>query len=277
MAANFPTAQEDGTNLPNPASGNFQNSPSHSSQHSNANDAIKAIEAKLGIGASTPVVSRFMWGTGTGTSAWTQLTSAQLAASLSDETGTGLAVFATSPTLTTPKIDSIVENTPSNGTSINGLNIKSSKLNTNDSVVTANITNAAVTASKLSTGAAVSSTTAASTTTSTSYTTTLADAVTSSVTVTIGANGLALLSIRMDALNSGASANIVTYSVSGATTTAAADANILGYMTGTSETTIGGTKLITGLAAGSTTFTINYKVSANTGTFERRSISVVPL
>jgi hypothetical protein len=129
MATNYPTTADNGTNLPNPSSGNFLNSPDHASLHGNANDAIKALEAKLGIGASTPVASRLMYATGTGTSAWTQLTSAQLAASLSNETGTGLVVFNDTPTLLTPKVDTINENTVANGVTIDGVLLKDNKVN----------------------------------------------------------------------------------------------------------------------------------------------------
>lgn len=53
------------------------------------------------------------------------------------------------PTLT---VDTVSEFTSANGVTIDGLNIKDSKLNTNNSVVTANITNSAVTAVKTSFG-----------------------------------------------------------------------------------------------------------------------------
>lgn len=46
--------------------------------------------------------------------------------------------------------NTINENTPANGVTVDGLNIKDGKLNTNDSVVTANITDDAVTSSKVS-------------------------------------------------------------------------------------------------------------------------------
>lgn len=124
MATDYPGAL-DTTKLTNPATTDKRNSPSHAGLHANAQDAIKALEAKVGTGASTPVVSTLLFGTGTGTSAWTQLTSAQLAASLSDETGTGSAVFATTPTLVTPKVDTINESTPSNGVTVSGVNMKS--------------------------------------------------------------------------------------------------------------------------------------------------------
>ncbi len=50
MATNFPTSLDTFTN---PTSGNTLDSPSHSVQHSDINDAVEAIEAKLGVGSST--------------------------------------------------------------------------------------------------------------------------------------------------------------------------------------------------------------------------------
>jgi len=149
MATNFPGSLDNNSTLPNPAAGDAPTSPHHASQHANANDSIKAMEAKVGTGSSTPVVSTLLFGTGTGTSAWTQLTSAQLAASLSDETGSGLAVFGTSPTLVTPKIDTINESTPGNGTTIGGVNIKSGFMSG------ANLTAGTVGSSQLATGVPV--------------------------------------------------------------------------------------------------------------------------
>lgn len=49
MATSFPGALDDFTN---PNSGNTLDSPSHSSQHSDANDALEAVEAKVGINNS---------------------------------------------------------------------------------------------------------------------------------------------------------------------------------------------------------------------------------
>ena len=97
----FPT---DLDNLTNPTISDKLNNPDHATQHANTNDAIEAIEAKVGTGASTPVADSFLIGNGTGTSAWSALTSAQLRARLSDETGTGAAVFANTPALVTPDI-----------------------------------------------------------------------------------------------------------------------------------------------------------------------------
>lgn len=54
MSINFPTSLD---SLSNPASGNPLNSPSHSLQHSNANDAIEALEAKVGANSSAVTTS----------------------------------------------------------------------------------------------------------------------------------------------------------------------------------------------------------------------------
>lgn len=152
---NFPASLDTGATLPTPAAGNNTNSPSHSSLHGAENAAIIAVEGKVGIGATTPAVNQLLFGTGTGTTAWQGLTSAQLLAILSDETGTGSAVFATTPTLVTPKVDTINEATGGNGTTIGGVNIKSGALNTSSSVPTAAIQSSAVTSDKLATGVPV--------------------------------------------------------------------------------------------------------------------------
>lgn len=45
MASNYPSSLDA---LANPSSGSTMLSPSHSTQHTNANDAIEAIQATLG-------------------------------------------------------------------------------------------------------------------------------------------------------------------------------------------------------------------------------------
>ena len=66
-STNFPTSLD---SLTNPSGTDSVATVSHSGQHANANDAIEALEAKLGIGASTPVVNTIFVGTGTGTSGY---------------------------------------------------------------------------------------------------------------------------------------------------------------------------------------------------------------
>ena len=70
MATNFPGSLDSFTN---PVAGDSLASPSHAGQHADVNDAIEAIETKLGIGAGTigtwtsytPVFTNFTLGDGT--------------------------------------------------------------------------------------------------------------------------------------------------------------------------------------------------------------------
>ena len=50
MATNFPTSLD---SLTNPAAGDSLSSPSHAAQHANINDAMEAVQTKLGTGAGT--------------------------------------------------------------------------------------------------------------------------------------------------------------------------------------------------------------------------------
>lgn len=54
MATNFPTSLD---SLTNPTSGNSLNSPSHAGQHADANDAIEALQAKVGVDSSAVTTS----------------------------------------------------------------------------------------------------------------------------------------------------------------------------------------------------------------------------
>lgn len=54
MATNFPTSLD---TLTNPTSTDGLNNPSHSSQHADANDAIEALEAKVGVNGSVVTTS----------------------------------------------------------------------------------------------------------------------------------------------------------------------------------------------------------------------------
>ena len=54
MAINFPSSLD---LLTNPSSGDTLNSPSHSGQHADANDAIEALQAKVGVDGSAVATS----------------------------------------------------------------------------------------------------------------------------------------------------------------------------------------------------------------------------
>lgn len=145
-----------------------------------------------------------------------------------------------------------------------------------DAVTTAKIDDGAVTSSKLSTGANSSAVLTGESTTSTSFT----DLATAgpSVTVTIGSNGLALVSVESYIQNSGAgNSTRVGVALSGANTVAADTRIFYRPYANTQIIQMGSTVLMTGLNPGSTTFTMKYNVAAGTGTFGNRTLSVVPL
>ncbi len=121
---------------------------------------------------------------------------------------------------------------------------------------------------------ATSSVSTSQTTTSTSYT----DLATSgpAVTVTIGNSGMALVCLRTQVKINTAAFALMGYAVSGASTVAASDSKAVGNVN-TSEIVVSSVVLETGLTPGSNTFTSKYRVSANTGTFQNRSITVIPL
>lgn len=143
-------------------------------------------------------------------------------------------------------------------------------------ISTAKLVTASVTPAKLATGAVSASLIGASTTASTAYTSTLADALTLSVTATIGANGLALVTIGCTMASSTTTYVNMSYAMSGANTAASND-NKAVTMYGANFFSLGQTFLLTGLTAGSTVFTAQYNTLAGTATFNNRRIAVVPL
>ncbi len=122
----------------------------------------------------------------------------------------------------------------------------------------------------------------AGTTTSSSYTTSLTSGGTNpSLTITTGER--VFIAIEADMAASGTSGFIhLGYGVSGATTLAAGDERSAYVELTTSNSTkrirLGVGHILTSLTPGSNTFELNYKISgsAGTGTFQRRTISVIP-
>lgn len=149
---NFPTSLDSFTN---PSSSDTTTAVDHAAQHANVNDAVEALEAKLGIGSSTAASNKLLRGTGAGASAWdTDAPTGTIVGTTDTQTLTNKTL--TSPTINTAiinnptlKTDTIAEYTAAAGVTIDGLLIKDSKLATNNSVVTANITDDAVTAAKI--------------------------------------------------------------------------------------------------------------------------------
>jgi hypothetical protein len=274
---------------------------------------IAAVATKIGTGSSTPTSGKVLRASGTGTSVWgavvltTDVTgilpvanggtglsalgtnvssflganmsagtlaflgtpsSANLATAITDETGSGAVVFGTSPTLTTPTIGDFTNAQHTHANAANGGTLGS------NTVGAIQITNQTVSADKMNLGPAAAFVTTDETTTSVTY----ADLTTTSdtVTVTIGANGLALVALASGVFNSAANDTFVSFAVSGATTTAATDTMCIRQAT-SSAMGWGATFLVTGLNAGSTTFKMKYRVSAGTGHAFNRRIAVVPL
>lgn len=111
---------------------------------------VTALAAKVGTGATVPAANTVLFGTGANTSSWQGLTSAQLAAVMSDETGTGALVFASSPTIVTPTIASFTNaqhnhSNAAGGGAIDGTNGISPGTITSPSIATGMIVQVVVT------------------------------------------------------------------------------------------------------------------------------------
>jgi hypothetical protein len=190
----------------------------------------------------------------------------------------------TSPTINSPSItnatitaDTLSGYTTSNSGSIYGMSVTGGVLASAalaGAVNTAALQSASVTPSKLSSASAQAFVATDESTTSTTYTD-LAT-TTDTVTVTIGANGLALVLLYSGVYNSGTNDTIISFAVSGANTQAASDTYCIRQATAAAMGW-GAPFLLTGLTAGSTTFKMKYRVSAGTGHGFNRRIAVVPL
>ena len=112
--------------------------------------------------------------------------------------------------------------------------------------------------------------------TSTAY----ANTTTPGPTVTATSSAKALIFTSGHQVNSTASASTyLSHEISGATTIAAADTWALEHRGGTAGSDmLNATRchLETALTSGSNTFTVKYRVSAGTGTVQRRHITVIP-
>lgn len=112
------------------------------------------------------------------------------------------------------------------------------------------------------------------TTASTSYTD--LSTVGPTVTVTVGSSGKVLVTMNCELFTSGVNNAYASILISGATTQAATDDQAI--QNGTGADCAGGQSfLLSGLSTGSTTFKMQYRVSAGTGTFARRRVSVLVL
>jgi len=131
MAINYPTSLDNGASLPYPSSTDTLSSPNLSSVADNLNDAIIALETKLGIADAnlqTPVAGNLLASTANGESSWSVPYPASTIVGVSD-----------TQTLTNKTID-FTNNTISN---IAGANIAS------QSITATQIANATITATQI--------------------------------------------------------------------------------------------------------------------------------
>lgn len=194
MATNYPSTVDDGTTLPNPTGTSYQNSPDHAGLHSNAQDAVKALEAKLGTTASTPTLGQLLVGIGLGTSTWSKASPTGVIVGTTD------TQTLTSKTLTNPTVnggtlsnvtvtsDSISGFTTAGSGTVYGLGVISGVISSPNSVGNAALQTNAVQANQLATGAIFLGY-AQVTTTVTSSSTAAVQIVGLSVTVTVPAGG----------------------------------------------------------------------------------------
>lgn len=129
---NYPTSLD---SLVNPSSSDTTTAVDHAAQHANVNDAVEALEAKLGIGSSVAASGKLLRGTGVGESAWDK------DAPTGTIVGTSDSQTLTNKTLTSPTIntaiinnptlntDTIAEYTSNAGVTIDGVLIKDNKIN----------------------------------------------------------------------------------------------------------------------------------------------------
>lgn len=115
------------------------------------------------------------------------------------------------------------------------------------------------------------------TTTSTSYTDTLTGSGTVSLNFTAPPSGAVAVTTKASMDNSGANYTAIAFRLSGASTRASND-NDQAFIQGTDECTDETMTIVTGLTAGGAyTATMQHKVTAGTGTYNFRRISVRPL
>ena len=150
MATNFPTSADDATTVGGdslPAAGTALSDstaghPSHSDLHENVGDAVQAVEAKVGTGASTPAANTVLTGTGSGTSGWATVATAMIA-----NDAVTAAKLASNAVVTASIVDDQVTQAKIANDAVGADQLAS------DAVVTASIVDDNVTQAKIAAGA----------------------------------------------------------------------------------------------------------------------------
>jgi hypothetical protein len=101
MPINFPTSLD---SFANPTSGSYEDDVGleHHIQHANANDAAEVLEAKVGIGASTPTAGKVLGADGTGTSSWRQVATGDITPGAVSQSANAAPTASQTTTSTTP-------------------------------------------------------------------------------------------------------------------------------------------------------------------------------
>lgn len=100
----YPTTVDNATSLPYPTATSPRNNPSLAALNGSQNDALIALENKVGTGTSTPTANTFLTGNGVGTSAWANTVPAGTVVGTTD-TQTLTNKTLTSPVINTPTIN----------------------------------------------------------------------------------------------------------------------------------------------------------------------------
>jgi hypothetical protein len=103
MATNYPNSNDDNSTLPNPTDNQAMSSGAvpHAELHDNINDSIKALETKLGNGASTPSGSSVLVSSGPGTSNWRALSASDVSGLATVASTGSYADLSNKPTIPT--------------------------------------------------------------------------------------------------------------------------------------------------------------------------------
>ena len=141
MATNFPTSLDNGTSLPYPSSTNTLSSPNLSGGQDNQNDAIIALETKIGIAdtnSQTPIANFLLASTTDGESSWSVAYPTSTIVGISD-----------SQTLTNKTIDGANNTiTGLSGSDITSQSITATQI-ANATITATQIANATITATQI--------------------------------------------------------------------------------------------------------------------------------
>ena len=151
MAINYPASLDNGTSLPNPTATQDTNSPSLSAGQGLQNDAVIALETKLGTGASTPSGTYALVSTGTGSSSWSLATPTGTIVGTSDtQTLTNKTIDASNNTISNLSGSDLASNTIT-ATQIANATITATQI-ANATITATQIANATITATQIASG-----------------------------------------------------------------------------------------------------------------------------